>query len=191
MPFLDDAPPHVAPQPTGDRFADAPPVARALVRFDKALGLVEQAALAALLVIIVVVAAATVLTPLPWADELIRYGVFAMAMLGGAFATHHQRLMSVDVLSRKLSARARAVLRVALAAFTVAMTAVLFDGGLQIVSLQRDAPQTGHIPTLFPALLIPVGMALIATHLVLQAAIELDYLRAGRLAPEPEQAGAP
>lgn len=189
-PAVDDEPPQ-PPPPPGDRYSDAPPLARALVRCDKALGLVEQATLAALLLTIVTVAVATVVTPLPWADELIRYGVFAMAMLGGAFATHHQRLMSVDVLSRKLSPRARAALRVGLAAFTVAMTAVLFDGGLQIVGLQREAPQSGHIPTLYPALLIPIGMGLIATHLVLQAAIELAYLRTGRLAPEPEQAGAP
>lgn len=189
-PAVADEPPPPAP-PAGDRFADAPPLARALVRCDRALGLLEQVALGALLVTIVMVAAATTLTSLPWADELIRYGVFAMAMLGGAFATHHQRLMSVDVLSRTLSPRARAVLRVVLAAFTLGMTAVLFDGGLQIVSLQQEAPQSGHLPTLLPALLIPVGMALIAVHLVLQAAIELSYLRAGRLAPEPEQGGAP
>lgn len=188
-PAVDDAPPQ--PSPPADRFADAPPLARALARFDRALGLLEQAALAALLVLIVAVAAATVLTSLPWADELIRYGVFAMAMLGGAFATHHQRLMSVDVLSRTLSARARAILRLVLAAFTIAMTAVLFDGGLQIVTLQREAPQSGHLSTIYPALLIPVGMGLIAAHLVLQAVIELSYLAAGRLAPEPEQGGAP
>lgn len=191
-PAVDDVSPLQAPvSPPGDRFADAPPLARVLARCDRWLGLAEQAALGALLVTIVLIAAATALTSLPWADELIRYGVFAMAMLGGAFATHHQRLMSVDVLSRMLSARARALLRLMLAAFTLAMTAVLFDGGVQIVGLQREAPQSGHIPTLVPALLIPVGMALIAIHLVLQAAIELSYLRAGRLAPEPEQAGAP
>ena len=176
--------------PAPSPFADDSGLSRALRACDRALGLAEQAALVGLLLFIVCVATATVAIHLTWADEAIRYGVFAMAMLGGAYATHHQRLLSMDVLSRVLSPRGKALLRVALSLFTLAMTAVLLQGGLQILSLQQQAPQTGTISTVVPAMCIPIGMALIAVHLTLQALIELDYLRRGRTAPEPQLGAA-
>lgn len=164
-------------------------MARALRRLDRALASLEQLVLAALLAIIICVAVATVAVHLAWADEVIRYGVFAMAMIGGAFATHHQRLLSMDVLSRTLPPRGRAALRVVLALFALGATAALFVGGLQILALQRAVSTNGFIPTEVPALCIPVGTGLIAVHLTLGAAIELDYLARGRSAPEPEQGG--
>jgi TRAP-type C4-dicarboxylate transport system permease small subunit len=169
------------------RFSNDSPLAATLRRIDRGLGIAEQAVMVALLLVIVVVAAATVLTHIAWADEAIRYGVFAMAMVGGAYATHHQRLLSMDVVSRSLSARGRAWLRVVLALFTLGMTALLFQGGLQILNLQTSANQSGQISTVVPAMFIPIGMAMIGVHLLLQAVIELEYLRRSLTAPEPEQ----
>ncbi|MEZ4359933.1 MAG: TRAP transporter small permease [Kofleriaceae bacterium] len=182
--------PEPAPASDADRLADDSALAAALRRIDRALGRLEQAGMVLLLAVLVVVAASTVVIQVSWADEAIRYGVFAMAMIGGAYATHHQRLLSMDVVSRNLGARGRAWLRVVLALFTLAMTGVLFQGGLQIFALQGSVHQAGKIPTTVPALFIPIGMALIGLHLALQAAIELDYLRRGKLAPEPEPGAA-
>jgi TRAP-type C4-dicarboxylate transport system permease small subunit len=183
----DDAPKESVVLDPVDRFANDSPLARGLRMIDRFLGVAEQAVLVGLLFVIVLIAAATVVTHISWADEAIRYGVFTMAMIGGAYATHHQRLLSMDIVSRKLPPRGRAWLRVGLAFFTLAMTIVLFRGGLQILALQQAVHQTGKISTVAPAMFIPIGMALIATHLLLQALIELDYLRRSQTAPEPEQ----
>jgi TRAP-type C4-dicarboxylate transport system permease small subunit len=73
-----------------------------------------------------------------------------------------------------------------LAAFAIFMAAVTIWGGWKIY--ESVAGEThGLIPIRIPALFIPVGFVLIGLHLVLHTAIELDYLRRGKTAPEPEQ----
>ena len=46
-------------------------------------------------------------------------------MLGAAFATHQQRLLAMDLVSRRLPPRGRLVLGVVLKLFTIAICVVL------------------------------------------------------------------
>jgi TRAP-type C4-dicarboxylate transport system permease small subunit len=184
-------PPGELPTATA-RFADDSELVRGLRRFDRGLGLAEQGVLFALLIAVIVASIGNYVTfkitkqPLANSSEVIRYGVFALAMLGGAFATHHQRLLSLDLLSKFLGPRGRVLLRLVLAVFTVLMAAVAIWIGWKVRGVAAAEKSHAAIPISVPALFIPVGMALVAAHIVLQAAIDLDYLRRGKLPPEPE-----
>jgi TRAP-type C4-dicarboxylate transport system permease small subunit len=176
--------------------ADDGPVAAWLRRLDDRLGLVEQAVLFALLAVVVVTSISGELVSLlrgkGWGDDgttIIKYSVFAMAMLGGAYATHQRRLLSLDLVSRFLAPLSRAVLRIALALFAIFMATVTIWGGLRIYE-KVVTESHGLIPIKVPAMFIPIGFVLIGVHLLLHTAIELDYLRRGKTAPEPEQGAA-
>jgi TRAP-type C4-dicarboxylate transport system permease small subunit len=172
------------------------PVAGLLRRIDDRIGLGEQVVVVALLAVVVVTSISGELLGLVrgkgWGDDgttIIKYSVFGIAMIAGAYATHQRRLLSLDLVSRFLKPRARAVLRIALAAFAIFIAAVTIWGGMQIYDSVRGETH-GLIPIRFPALFIPIGFVLIGLHLLIQTAIELDYLRRGKTAPEPEQGAA-
>ena len=118
----------------------------------------------------------------------IRYSVFLSAMVGGAFATHHRRLLSMDLVSRLVSARTRAWLRVALNAFAITMASLFFYYGLLIREQVMGERHLSHwIPPQLAASAIALGAGLIVIHLVAQTIIDLDYLVRGKTPPEPEQ----
>lgn len=181
-----------------DRYADASDLVRSLRRFDRAVGLVEQA-------VLVVLLATVILVPLVnlgafWAtnervfehgDLMSRYAVFGIAMVGGAFAAHHQRLLSLDLVSKKLSAKGRAVLRVVLALFAVAMCGLMVQQSLaEHARASAVSKATGLLTDVNASLWVPIGMGLLALHLVIQAVVELDYLARGKAGPDPEQGAA-
>ena len=76
-------------------FADDPPLSRLLRRGDKYLGLAEQVALLVLGAFLVFVCLAWLITehfaskPLENASADVRYTVYLMAMIGGAYAAHN------------------------------------------------------------------------------------------------------
>jgi TRAP-type C4-dicarboxylate transport system permease small subunit len=175
------------------RFADDSNLARSLRRFDGVIGRLEQALLFALLALVVITAVLSFVwdialhSSLPHNELIIRYAVFASGMVGGAYAAHHQRLLSMDLLSKQLGPRGRAVLRVVLAIFGVVTSALLLWGGLLVYDITSAEASAELIPRSVPAIFVPIGAALIGLHLVIQSVIDLDYLRRGKLPPEPEQ----
>jgi TRAP-type C4-dicarboxylate transport system permease small subunit len=201
-----DDPPAAPPAPSdpepapaaaaADPHADDGPVAGRLRRIDDRIGLVEQVVVVALLAVVVVTSISGELVGLirgkGWGDDgttIIKYSVFGIAMIAGAYATHQRRLLSLDLVSRFLKPRARAILRIALAVFAVFIAVVTIWGGWKIYESVREEAH-GLIPIRFPALFIPLGFVLVGTHLLIQIAIEIDYLRRGKTAPEPEQGAA-
>src|SRR4029079_7348220 len=125
------APPEPA-QPAERRpFPGDGPVSSWLRGVDRALGTAEQAVLFGLLAAVVLTAAAAALSdrllhvPLGrWWFDIVRGGTFSIAMIGAVFATHQQRHLAMDLVSRRLPARGPLPPRGAVAPFTVTVVAL-------------------------------------------------------------------
>lgn len=174
-----------------------PPVARVVRTIDWGIGLAEQLLLFFLLGFLVVVSLLWFLTenftdhPLENASYDIRYSVFLMAMVGGAFATHHRRLLSMDIISRLVSPRVRAWVRVATTTFAFSMAMLFAKYGLYIYETTSREKNTAHwMPAIAATSAMLLGTFLIAVHLLLHTIIDLDYLFRGKVPPEPEGGAA-
>ncbi len=170
-----------------------PPVARVVRTIDWGIGLAEQVLLFVLLTFLVVVSLVWFLTesftdkPLENASYDIRYTVFLMAMVGGAFATHHRRLLSMDIVSRLVSPRVRAWVRVVTSTFALLMAGLFARYGWYIYETTSAEKNTAHwMPAIAATGAMFLGTALITVHLLLHTVIDLDYLFRGKVPPEPE-----
>lgn len=172
-------------------FPDDGPVSSWLRRADRALGATEQVVLFALLAAVVLTAAAAALSDRVlgvhlgrWWFDVVRGGTFSVAMIGAVFATHQQRHLSMDLISRRLSPRARLVLRVVLALFTIAIAALLVQSGLHQLATVADESGEHVISTHTIVAFMPIGAVLIIAHSALHMAIDIDYLVRGKTPPE-------
>ena len=175
----------------GLAYPDDGPLSRHVRRLDDWIGRVEQVTLVTLLAIVLLTAAGHALlfkfakVPLSFKDEVVRGGTFAIAMLGAAFASHQARHLSMDLISRRLSPRARLFLKIALALFTIGIVALLVRSGFHIIAQERELKQEDHlISSVRIAYLIPLGGALIIFHTVLHTIIDVDYIVRGKTPPE-------
>lgn len=177
------------------KFPDDGPVSRGVRTLDDVLGRIEQAVLFALLAAVVLVAASAALSDKlfhhqfgRWWFTIVRGGTFSIAMFGAVFATHQQRHLAMDLISRKIPPRARLVLGMVLKLFTIAIAALLFQSGLH----QRDtvggiAEEIVSDKTVVTAL--PIGAAMIILHSLLHLGIDIEYLVRGKLLPERARSG--
>lgn len=183
----------IAVEPT--RFPDDGPLSRSVRLVDHALGMLEQALLFALLAAVVLTAAAAALSdkvlhdPIGrWWFTIVRGGTFAIGMFGAVFATHQQRHLAMDLISRRLSPRGRLVLGTLLKLFTIGIAMLLFRSGLH----QRDTVGGAGDEFISDKTIVttlPIAAALIILHSVLHIVIDLDYLVRGKLPPEPARSG--
>jgi TRAP-type C4-dicarboxylate transport system permease small subunit len=119
----------------------------------------------------------------------VRGGTFAVAMLGAVFATHQRRHLAMDLVSRRLPARSRLVLRIALAVFTMFVVGLLRRSGLDQLD-HLGAESTEHvISTRTIVWLLPIGASLIILHTWLHMVIDIDYLVRGKTPPERMRSG--
>jgi TRAP-type C4-dicarboxylate transport system permease small subunit len=175
---------------------DEPAAARALRRIDGALGLVEVGLLILFLAILIGTAVYQVIADQllgnreTWPYELIRYGVFAVAMSGGALAAQRQGMFNMDLVTRKFGPRLRSILRIATAVLVAALCFQVVRSGLDLRSGQEQLIEAYELisPARAYGLLV-AGFSLIALHFLLHGAIEVIYLAGGRLPPEPPHGG--
>lgn len=171
-----------------------PGPARTVRIIDEAIGNVERVIIAAIFAFLVAVGlyrtfADIVWNERPlWAVEGIRLSVFAIAMLGAAFATHHKRNFNLDLVGKALAPRGRAVLRVILNLIAIGAALLLFYGGWLVKETISKEKDYELIPKPVLGWFIPIAAALIIVHLLLHIIIELIYLASGKTAPEPEMA---
>lgn len=184
-------PPHVV-----DHFADEPPLARQVRKVDELVGAGERVLLAAAFATLVLISLYRTFAdrfmherPL-WAIEVVRVSAFAIGMFGAAYATQSRRNFGLDLVSALFPTKAKAVIRVFTSLATLAAAALLFHGGRLIQhALTKEKQHYELIPTTAVGWLIPICALLMAFHVVLHVIIEVDYLRSGKTAPEPEVAG--
>ena len=184
-------------EPPANPFPDDPTLSRILRRVDRYLGLAEQVVLLGLAGFLIVVCILWLGTehlsdkPLENASADVRYTVYLMAMIGGAYAAHHRRLLSMDVINRMVRGRAGAFLRIATTLFALVITAVFFYYCLDLYLDTRHEKNVEHWMPVFAAkAAMAIGSALIAFHLLVQLIIDIDYLVHGKTPPEPEMGAA-
>jgi TRAP-type C4-dicarboxylate transport system permease small subunit len=178
-------------QPTVATFPDDGPVSSWLRRADHALGTCEQLVLFALLAAVVLTAAIAALSDHVlgirfgrWSFDVVRGGTFSMAMIGAVFASHQQRHLAMDLISRRLPPRGRLVLRVVLALFTVFIAVLLVRSGMHQLATVGDEGGEHFISTHSIVLFMPIGAVLIIVHTLLHMVIDLDYLARHKTPPE-------
>jgi TRAP-type C4-dicarboxylate transport system permease small subunit len=162
-----------------------------LRRADRALGTGEQALLFGLLSLVVLTAATAALSDRVlhvdlgrWWFDVVRGGTFSIAMIGAVFASHQQRHLSMDLVSRRLPPRGRLVLRVILAVFTVAIASLLVRSGLHQLATVGGEGANQFISTHTIVTFMPIGGVLIIAHTILHMVIDIDYLARGKTPPE-------
>lgn len=180
-------------QPHG--FPDDGAVSAMVRKVDGGVGLIEQAILFLLLIAVVLTASWAALSDKlfdihlgRWWFTVVRGGTFTIAMFAAAFATHQQRHLAMDLVSRRLTPRGRLILGIVLKIFTIAIAAVLFRSGMH----QRD-----HVGGVVDELIsdktivtmLPIGCALIIFHSLMHIVIDVDYLVRGKLPPERARSG--
>jgi TRAP-type C4-dicarboxylate transport system permease small subunit len=179
--------------PSANHFSDDPAIARVLRTIDGYVGRAEQVVLCGLGVFVIFICMAWLITQhvgdreLEGASKDLRYAVFLMAMIGGAYAAHHRRLLSMELINRMVGARTRAWLRVVTTAFTIFITAVFFRYALDFyLSLRKEDTLWHWMPAELAQGAMAYGSGLLLFHLVVQIVIDLSYLIGGKVPPEPE-----
>ena len=176
-------------------FPDDGALASNVRKIDHYLGVIEQGILFFLLAAVVLTAASAALSDKIFGHHLgrwwfttVRGGTFAIAMFGAVFATHQQRHLAMDLVSRRLPPKARLVLGIVLKLFMIGIAAILFRSGMH----QRDT--VGGVGEDFitdkqVVTALPIGAALIMLHALLHIVIDVEYLVRGKNPPEKMRTG--
>jgi len=110
-----------------------------------------------------------------WGDPIVRVLVLWVGLLGAMAASHDGKHITVDVLSRVLSDRAKTAADVITNLFAAVVTGILawqtarfvafdYEGGTIAI---RQAPLVGDIPTWWLELIIPFAFAVMSLRFVL------------------------
>jgi TRAP-type C4-dicarboxylate transport system permease small subunit len=182
-------------------FPDDGAVSANLRKVDHYVGMIEQALLFVLLAAVVLVAAAAALSGRVfghqigrWWHYIVRNGTFTIAMFAAAFASHQQRHLAMDLVSRRLTPRGRLILGLILKAFVVVIAVVLMKTGWALRGTFEGASENldlglFKINDADTVAGISVAAALIIFHSVLHATIDVEYLVRGKLPPERARSG--
>lgn len=107
-----------------------------------------------------------------WADPLVRHMVLWVGFLGAAIATHEERHISVDALTKFLPPRWKAAATIAGQLFLAAVCLFLIRASWEF--LMEEKASGGEIFTGLPNYaglsIIPAGYLLIAVHAVIRVA---------------------
>jgi len=193
---------HVSLESIPVGFPDDGTVSAGLRKVDHYVGMIEQGLLFVILAAVVVVAAAAALSDRlahhqlgRWWHYIVRGGTFSIAMFAAAFATHQQRHLAMDLISRRLTPRGRLILGLLLKLFTIAIAFVLMHTGWHLRETASGADREHldlfgiNITDQTIVASVAVGAALIIFHSVLHAVIDIEYLVRGKLPPERARSG--
>jgi TRAP-type C4-dicarboxylate transport system permease small subunit len=169
------------------------PAARLRAGVDTVLGWVLAAmmGLAVLNVLWQVFTRYVLSNPSAFTDELSRYLLIWVGLLGAAYATGRRMHLAIDLLPAALSERGRAALGLVIDGFVLLFALlVMVFGGSRLVVLQLLLEQTSaalQVPLGYVYLVLPVSGLLISFYAVLHMA---DHLRLLRAATAPARAGS-
>ncbi len=179
-------------------YPDDDKVAAVVRSSDEWLGRFEQVVLVTLLFCVMMIAVISTLADKladahpfgHFKDDAIRGGTFAMALLGGAFAMHQGRHLSMDLVSRRLKPRARLFLKVALALFIIFIVFLAVRSGFHTIAKEAEFKADDKLITpVRLAYLVPIGGALIIAHTFLHTIIDINYILRRKTPPEKMRTG--
>jgi TRAP-type C4-dicarboxylate transport system permease small subunit len=101
---------------------------------------------------------------LVWGDEAIRLMVLWIAMIAGIAAARDDRHISIDVLSRLLPERGKAIAAVLVALFsmTVCLALTWYSAGMLRFAIEDSEVLLGGLPAWWFQSILPVGFGLIS-----------------------------
>ena len=109
--------------------------------------------------------------PSSWTEELARYLMIWVGLVGAAYAAGQHKHLAVDILANKLSGRRARQLRITVGLFAILFAvAALFGGGMRLVWVMLKLGQTSaslQIPLGYVYLALPVSGLLIAFYVIL------------------------
>jgi TRAP-type C4-dicarboxylate transport system permease small subunit len=144
--------------------------------FDRVLVKIETAFLVLFLAVMIVLSFSQVVlrnafnTGLLWADPLVRHLLIWAGFLGAAIATHEERHISIDALTKFFSPKLKAIAQILTSLFAVIVCYYLADAALVFL---RDEKAAGSefvlsIPLWVAIIIIPAGYALMGVHFVVK-----------------------
>ncbi len=103
-----------------------------------------------------------------WLEELVRYLMIWMVMIGAALVQSKSDHIRIDFFPLLLNPRARIVLETVFRLFTLVFLMVILVKGVKIASFNKMFESSGlRISMFWPTLAIPVGAFLIAVYTVI------------------------
>jgi TRAP-type C4-dicarboxylate transport system permease small subunit len=171
--------------------ADEPQAATLIRRINEGIGQGEVGLLALFVVALI---ASTVFdfidAKATWPDELTRYGVFFVAMAGMALAAQRQGMFHMDLVTRLFPPRFRSGLRIASAVMVVVLCGLVIKYALMHRAYSYQVTQDYEFISPGNGYLVLIaGFVLVAVHFALHALIEVVYLAAGKVPPDPPHGG--
>jgi TRAP-type C4-dicarboxylate transport system permease small subunit len=152
----------------------------ALARAQDVLHRVEDGVLALLLGAMIVLAPLQIALRLffnegmTWADPLIRVLVLWVGLFGAISASRGDRHINIDVLSRILRGRVRALVGLVVHAFTASVSGIVAWHAWRFVQSEREYGSTAFldVPAWVLEIVLPFAFAMIAIRYALYAAAE-------------------
>jgi TRAP-type C4-dicarboxylate transport system permease small subunit len=125
-----------------------------------------------------------------WTDEIIRYSVFFIGLIGAALAAQSERLFNIDMFTRALSVRGKLVVRIVAALFTIYVCWMFLVGSFELRTILLD--EKGEIiDPKWGVLSLPTAAILIGAHMLLHIAIDGFYVATGQTPPDFEMPEVP
>jgi TRAP-type C4-dicarboxylate transport system permease small subunit len=103
-----------------------------------------------------------------WADPLLRHMVLWVGFLGASLATHREKHISIDLITRFVSVRATNLIRILTNLFACIISFVLARAGWTFLKAEMESQTTlltigtAELPAWWFQLIIPVGFGLIS-----------------------------
>ncbi|MCY4674256.1 MAG: TRAP transporter small permease [Bacteroidetes bacterium] len=123
------------------------------------------------------------LDPSSWTEELARYLMIWVGLIGAAYAAGRRMHLSVDLLPSALTGNRARVLRIFIESLVLVFAlAALFAGGVRLVWVMLKLGQTSaslQLPLGYVYLAVPLSGLLIAWYAILDLTGEIRDLRNG------------
>jgi TRAP-type C4-dicarboxylate transport system permease small subunit len=117
-------------------------------------------------------------TGILWADPLVRHLLIWAGFLGAAIATHEEKHISIDALSKFFSPRWKAVSQIVTSLFAVIVCYYLADAALTFLFDERDSGSDFVLgfKTWHAILILPAGYWLMGVHFIVKIIENLQRL---------------
>ena len=147
-------------------------IADSLSRISKWLLVIIGAAMS-LIVLLQVFFRFVIYVPFPWSEELARYLMIWMGMLGSFLAMRRGRHIGVTVIVERLPLPLQGIITFFIRIVLIAFLCIIAKEGLSLAffNAAQNSPAM-EVPMVFPYLAIPVGAALMIVQLITDILVE-------------------
>lgn len=154
---------------------------KVLQRLDKILAALENTVIIALVTVMVLMAFWQVIlrnlfdAGILWGDIFLRHLVLWVGFIGASLATRDEKHISIDILSKIVSAKTLPAVRMITDAVTILICGILARAGYKFVAYEKAAGTVlfktdwlGDVPAWIFQIIIPVGFGLIGLRFLLK-----------------------